>query len=406
MCLHTWKSFFCSKNQKEEDRPITPDSSPQEEAGERLIDTSVADGATIEGAPESNPDLFEELREMDPDCNQVYGLANMEDLQRVSLYTANYCKLTPKAVQARGACLFASIRRNCTVPFEYTNTHLRRQIAMFMINMVEYLFPLLQVHIKGNYGHIRLTKRQYEAKERNNTLTDQERTDYLEPGLFSLVSYIEAFLVRDFYGNEITRVLISMMWQMRITIIHAETLFQTKIHHSNAIHLADMVVFRTKLNHYFPASKCPLCPLCNSRCSNSQKLKNHIRTKHQEVTSYQCATCGNSFGDSFTLKTHIRTHKKPSSTKRLKCRICGRRCDAASHLVQHKKDHTGEGGTCQYCGLHLAQIRSLPAHESSCKKNPANIEMPRVKQHICPDCSKAYFNKKDLNHHRKIHHAP
>ena len=99
-----------------------------------------------------------------------------------------------------------------------------------------------------------------------------------------------------------------------------------------------------------------MCPFCNRRCSSSQKLKNHIRAKHQEVTSYQCATCGKSFGDSFTLKMHIQIHKKPSSTKRSKCRICGRRCDTASHLVQHEKDHTGEGGTCQYCGLHLAQL--------------------------------------------------
>ena len=91
---------------KRRERPATPDPSPQEEAGQRLIDTSVADGATIEGAPESDPGLFEELREMDLDCNQVYGLANMEDLQRVSLHTSTYCKLTPKAVQARGlACL-------------------------------------------------------------------------------------------------------------------------------------------------------------------------------------------------------------------------------------------------------------------------------------------------------------
>ena len=248
------------------ERPVSPDPSFQEEAGQRLIDTSVAGGATIEGAPDSDPGLFEELREMDLDCNQVYGLANMEDLQRVSLYTANYCKLTQKAVQARGACLFASIRRNCIAPFEYTNTHLRRQIVMFIINMAEYLFLLLQVHIKGNYGHLRLTKRQYEAKERDSTLTDQERTEYFEPGPFSLVSYVEAFLARDFYGDEITLVLISMMWQMCITVIHAETLFQTKICHSNTLHLADMVLFRMRLNHYFPASKSLILLLfCNVR---------------------------------------------------------------------------------------------------------------------------------------------
>ena len=178
---------------KEGREACNPDQTPQEEAGQKLIDTSVADGPSIEGAPDADLDFFEELREVDLDCNQVYGLANMKDLQRVSLYTSNYCKLTPKAVQSRGACLFASIRRNCTAPFEYTNTHLRRQIAMFILNMAEYLFPLLQVHIKGNYGHLRLTMKQYEDKEKKHKLTDQERTEYWEPGPFSLVSYIEAF---------------------------------------------------------------------------------------------------------------------------------------------------------------------------------------------------------------------
>ena len=102
--------------QKKGERPVTPDPTPQEEAGQKLIDTSVADGASIEGAPDADPGLFEESREMDLDCNQVYGLANMEDLQRVSLYTSSYCKLTPKALQSRGACLFVSVRRNCTAP--------------------------------------------------------------------------------------------------------------------------------------------------------------------------------------------------------------------------------------------------------------------------------------------------
>ena len=62
------------------ERPVTPDPSPKEEAGQKLIDTSVADGASIEGAPDADPGLFEELREMNLVCNQVYGLANMEDL--------------------------------------------------------------------------------------------------------------------------------------------------------------------------------------------------------------------------------------------------------------------------------------------------------------------------------------
>ena len=99
-----------------------------------------------------------------------------------------------------------------------------------------------------------------------------------------------------------------------------------------------------------------MCSFCERKCSNSQKFKNHIRARHQEVTSYQCASCGKSFGDSFTLKTHVQSHKKPSSTKRLRCEICGRRFDTASHLAKNERDHVSERGTCQNCGLHLAQV--------------------------------------------------
>ena len=104
-------------------RPVSPDPSSQKEGGQRLIDTSVTDGITIEGAPASDPGLFEELREMYLDCNQVYGLANMEDLQRVFLYTANYCKLSPKAVMARGPAFLPLSRGTVQHPLS-TPTHI------------------------------------------------------------------------------------------------------------------------------------------------------------------------------------------------------------------------------------------------------------------------------------------
>ena len=147
----------------------------------------------------------------------------MEDLKRIMLYLKQYCKLTPKAVQARGACMMASVRRCAAVPYEYTNSHLRRQIVVFICNAAEYLFPMLQVHIKGNYGHARLSRSQFKRKEREGTLTPQERSEYNEPGPFSPVSYLEAFLDKGFYGDEITLVVMSMMWQLRITVLQAET---------------------------------------------------------------------------------------------------------------------------------------------------------------------------------------
>ena len=140
-----------------------PEPSPQEIASQSLLDTSVIPSENREG-PEM--ESFADLRELDIDANEMYGLSNMEDLKRIMLCLKQYCKLTPKAVQTRGACMMASVRRCAAVPYEYTNSHLRCQIVVFVCNLAEYLFPMLQVHIRGNYGHARLSRSQFKRKER------------------------------------------------------------------------------------------------------------------------------------------------------------------------------------------------------------------------------------------------
>ena len=100
--------------------PAEPELSEQEVAGQSLLDKSVVPSKNWEGP---DPGTFEELRDLDIDANEIYGLFNMEDLKRIILYLKQFCKLTPKAVQARGACMMASVRRCAAIPSEYTNSH-------------------------------------------------------------------------------------------------------------------------------------------------------------------------------------------------------------------------------------------------------------------------------------------
>ena len=58
--------------------PSEPVLSEQEIAGKFLLDTSVIPTDNREG---SDPGIFEELRELDIDANEIYGLSNMEDLR-------------------------------------------------------------------------------------------------------------------------------------------------------------------------------------------------------------------------------------------------------------------------------------------------------------------------------------
>ena len=74
---------------------------------------------------------------VDTTCNQLYGLADMRDHARLMQYTSENGPFSVKQVQQRGACMFASIRRYINCPFEWTNTHLRRQVAADIIHNVE-----------------------------------------------------------------------------------------------------------------------------------------------------------------------------------------------------------------------------------------------------------------------------
>ena len=169
-------------------------------------------------------------------------------------------------VQMRGACLFASLRRGIDCPLEYSNTHLRRQIVVTVTENPEFFWPMLALHIKGNYGHLRLSKSVYNQRKKDNVLTQQEEEDYEAPGPFSLVGNLRALLKRKFWGEEMVLIIVSMMWQVGKTVITGETLRSIKFRHSNALSKADMVVIRSGGNHYVPAGKSACIICCSDLC--------------------------------------------------------------------------------------------------------------------------------------------
>ena len=109
------------------------------------------------------------------------------------------------------------------------------------------------------------------------------------------------------------------------------------------------------------------------------------------------------FGDSYSLKVHQEGHRKSVQSK-YRCRLCKKGFDTASHLQQHKADHTSQGASCQFCGKKLAHHRSILSYERGCKKNPVYKEQAQVREFKCLLCNAAYFHQKDLNRHMKSVH--
>lgn len=185
----------------------------------------------------------------------IYGLSNHAELSKLMEYihlNGGY-ELVP--VQGRGACLYASIRRGLDVPKEYTNTHLRRQLVMTILNHMDFFFEMLKNSILGQYGHDRMPEEELRQKELNKEVTVDFAREQRLPGPFSFLSWLRYSLQRDSWGDETTLALISMMWQLRITVVYAETLIQEKIRHKQPLQKADIVVVYCGGTHYVGAGK-------------------------------------------------------------------------------------------------------------------------------------------------------
>ena len=164
----------------------------------------------------------------------------------------------PFHVQRRGACQFAAFRRGIDCPMEYTNTHLRRQLVMEMIRYKEFFLPHLTDAISGGYGG-KLSADEYARRDRAGLLTAAVRQAYEEPGPFSYLMYLEHILKRDSWGDEITLVILSMVFQLRITVVTVPSLHGDPICHINVLDKSDIVLLRSSSNHYLSAGMYASC---------------------------------------------------------------------------------------------------------------------------------------------------
>ena len=158
----------------------------------------------------------------------------------------------PFHVQRWGACQFAAFCWGIDCPMEYTNTHLRRQLVMEMIQYKEFFLPHLTDAISGGYGG-KLSAKEYSRREKKGLLTVEMRQAYMEPGPFSFLMYLEHILKRDSWGDEIMLVVLSMVFQLRITVVTVPSLHGDPIHHINTLEKSDIVLLRSGGNHYLSA---------------------------------------------------------------------------------------------------------------------------------------------------------
>ena len=153
------------------------------------------------------------------------------------------------------SCMFSSLRRIISAPLEYRNIHLRRQLIIMMANHREFFFNLLKEHIRGTYGLPRQDEDEYQQRYRDGVLTDQEVQDHNCPGPFSFHSHLMALPSPNMWGDEQVLCLCSMMWQIGLRVVSAESFTQIRFRHKSSLERADGVLVMCLGQHYVPAHK-------------------------------------------------------------------------------------------------------------------------------------------------------
>ena len=220
------------------------------------------------------PPHFPEQASYSSHASTSLCLENQEQYTRLAhyMYTQGGYDCVPVAPD--GSCMFSSLRRIISAPFEYRNIHLRRQLVITLANHKEFFFNLLKEHIRGTYGFPRLSDEEYQRRYDEGLLTDQEVQDHNCPGPFSFHSYLSALLDPEMWGDEQVLCLCSMMWQIGLTVVSAENFTQIRFRHRSSLERADRVLVLCQGQHYVPACKCQsycFCSICtlNAVCGES-----------------------------------------------------------------------------------------------------------------------------------------
>ena len=158
---------------------------------------------------------------------------------------------TPK----NGSCLFASIRRGIAAPEEYRNNHLRYQLVYFLCQHADFMVNVLDLHLSANYGMDRLSKEDFQKAEKDGTLTKAQREAQTLPGPFSYVEYLENLLNESFWGDHGVLLSLSMMWQVTITSLTAETYEEHTVRHKRRLPYPDLLVVWAGESHYLGTCK-------------------------------------------------------------------------------------------------------------------------------------------------------
>ena len=198
---------------------------------------------------------FEELESVPhPHCEGMMA----RTMARLVAYLKKHGGFQLVTTQSLGNCLYSSVLRGTNCKAEFVSMHLRRLLITMISAYPDFFFPYLQHAIATTFGQDRPSPEEIDRREREGLITPEQSHDYRLPGPFSFAQYCEHILKDGAPGEMIFHLtLVSMLWQISITVLNADTLGEIRIRHNRPMRNVDLLIIFINGDHYMGAGKIP-----------------------------------------------------------------------------------------------------------------------------------------------------
>ena len=139
---------------------------------------------------------------------------------------------------------------------EVASMMLRRFIVKKITQFPAFFSKFLKISLAHTYGHERRDPAEVDRLEREGKISADDAADERLPGPFSLVTFCQHLLQDKTWGDQHVLAILSCLWQIRITVLHAEDLTETRIRHDLPLPKTDLLLLFTGGNHFMGAGKC------------------------------------------------------------------------------------------------------------------------------------------------------
>ena len=252
------------------------------------------------------PDPLDKLKGLGKQQAEAYNLNDLKEVVELSEFLNFNGGWELFVTKKNGNCLYFSFLKGAEVPEEYRPMHLRFQLELFCCRNHGFCFTVLKNHIMGEYGHPRLSRAEYLARQqsKDNPLSDAEIEDYQRPGPFSFITYLKHLMEHGTWGDHGTISLIGMMWNCSITLDQIDPnhnpkegepqhFLQHKIRHNKPMKKVDFLIVYAGASHYLGACKYSfsflLCRFLFCRYGEAAAVK---MWRSKTVVQQWCFQCG------------------------------------------------------------------------------------------------------------------